>query len=78
MHFQISKRSRDVALLGEPPAAVEEFTWRLVSKAGTLCVSAHVFASAGQARGDIADFKRAVSGARFAKVLDPSEADARG
>lgn len=42
--------------------------WRLVGAAGALARSPASFASTAEARADIAVFKKAASGVRFAKV----------
>lgn len=72
MHFQIDKELR--GLPGEPGYRAPLFTWRLVATMGTRCRSAQSFESIALARGDIADFKRSASGARFAKVKEPQDA----
>jgi hypothetical protein len=72
MHFQVEKQTR--GLPGEPGYRAPLFSWRLIAASGALCRSVDGFQSLALARGNIADFKRSASGARFAKVVDPQDA----
>jgi hypothetical protein len=66
MHFQI-ERKHGGHLNG--PAG---FIWRLVAKERVVCCSARTSKTIAEARGDIADAKRSMGAARYAKVEEPA------
>jgi len=73
MLFVISKETRDVAGLNEPPAKVERYIWTLykvvkgaIDRPVARCVGD--FPDEAAVRSDIATSKIALKAARFAKV----------
>lgn len=62
MHFEIKQERKQT----DPDRG--RFKWTLYAKHGAVCRSAESFETEAIARGDVADAKRSMGAARYAKV----------